>query len=360
MNKINSVFIILVILLSLILLLSYNKNETKKVEPVEKEEQYSLKKESTYDDALNSITKSELKDILYYIASDELEGRMSGKVGNKKAAEYIKNKYESFGLPTEYDKFNIKKGINPGPHHEIGDGYTQNVYAWIEGKSDEVIVIGAHFDHVGYGPTMSGSRQIAIHNGADDNGSGTTCLLEIAEAFSKIKEKVNKTIVFQSYSAEEMGLIGSKHYCNNPKFPKNKPDIKKHILMINLDMVGHLKEGKIRESTKSDPLSQLVNRLNRKYNVNVVSANDVGDGSSDYASFYNKGVPIISMFTGLHDYYHTPEDDPFRINYDGMEKLAKYAFEAAFAVDQDEIKPELNVVLPLPIKKDHDKIEFPQ
>jgi Zn-dependent M28 family amino/carboxypeptidase len=161
------------------------------------------------------------------LASDELEGRMSGKHGNVVSGEFVKKQYESFGLPTMYHKFSIRRA-NPGPKNETGDDFTQNVYAWVEGNDpsvkDEIVVVGAHLDHIGYGPSMSATpSRREIHNGADDNASGSVALVEIARAFLCLKGKVKRTVVFQSYSAEEMGLIGSNFYCNNPVFPEECP-----------------------------------------------------------------------------------------------------------------------------------------
>jgi acetylornithine deacetylase/succinyl-diaminopimelate desuccinylase-like protein len=167
-----------------------------------------LPKTYSFEEALNSIDANELKKDLEYLASDELEGRMSGKKGNVVAADFIKKKYESFELGTIYHKFNIER-LNSGPKNESGDGFTQNIYAWVDGNDpalkDEIIVIGAHMDHIGYGPSMSRSRRIAIHPGADDNASGTVATMQIAKAFSLLKDKVKRTVVFQSYSAEERG-----------------------------------------------------------------------------------------------------------------------------------------------------------
>lgn len=276
--------------------------------------QPEIPKEYTYEDAIASIKEIELKKDLEYLASRELEGRMSGKKGNVLAAEYIQKAYESYGLKTMYQKFNIQR-MNPGPKNETGDDFTQNIYAWIEGNDpilkDEIVVIGAHMDHIGYGPQMSRSRKIDIHPGADDNASGTVALMEIAQAFSMLKGKNKRTVVFQSYSAEEMGLIGSRYYCNNPTFPQSSPNINKHIFMLNMDMVGYLGKGKyavaFSAGESSVDISTIIDELVPKYSF-AKSITSRGSGGSDHASFYNKKVPIAFLHTGLHDYYHTPED----------------------------------------------------
>lgn len=322
----------------------------------------------TYEEALDSITLQELKDNLYFLASDRLEGRMSGKKGNVVAAAFIKEKFESFGLDTEYQKFNISRR-NPGPNNERGDDFTQNIFGWIEGNDpslkDQIVVVGAHMDHIGYGPSMSRSRRIAIHPGADDNASGTVALMEVAEAFSMLKDKVKRTVVFQAYSAEEMGLIGARYYTNNPTFPRDNPDIRKHIFMLNMDMVGYLNRGSYPASwgsgNSSVDVSRYINELNGTYNFarNITSR---GSGGSDHACFYNKRIPIAFLHTGGHSHYHTPTDTPDKINYEGLERVSKYAFELAWKVVQSEDSPRFNVANfePLPYIHDHGHgVEFP-
>lgn len=298
----------------------------------------------TFEEAINLISEAEIKSNLEYLASQELEGRMSGKKGNILAADFIKKKYESFGLVTEYQKFQINR-TNPGPKQERGDDFTQNIIASIPGteKPNEIVVIGAHMDHIGYGPSMSRSNKIAVHPGADDNASGTVALIEIAKAFSKLKPK--RTVVFQSYSAEEMGLIGSRYYCSNPLFPKGSPNIQSHVFMLNMDMVGYLGKGEFfygfYEGDSSFDISRIIDELNQKYSF-ARKITSRGSGGSDHACFYNKRVPVAFLHTGLHPYYHTPEDTADRINYAGISQVAKYAFELAWRVANDPVAPAFN------------------
>ena len=300
--------------------------------------------ESTFDSALASIKAEDIKKMVYYLASDELEGRMSGKKGNVTAADYLKKEYESYGLPTMYHRFEIDRE-NPGPHNERGDDFTQNIYAWIEGSTlkNEIIVIGAHMDHIGWGPSMSRApRRREVHPGADDNASGTAALLAVAKAFSMIKGQVKRTVVFQAYSAEEMGLIGSRFYCNNPVFPQGAPDIKKHIFMLNYDMVGTLGSGVFStgfySGNSSVDVSRYINELDQKYSF-AKKITSQGSGGSDHASFYNKRIPVAFLHTGLHPRYHTPDDKADTLDYDGIEKLAKYSFELIWKITQNETYP---------------------
>ncbi len=360
---------LLVILLSILnmALFVYSKNEKEQSNisipslPVEPE-----KPVIPEEIGLESITSEDCKKHVYLLADDKFEGRMSGKKGNVLAAEYIKDEFQSYGLPTMYDRFNISR-MNNGPNNETGDDYTQNIYAWIEGQDpvlkNEIVVVGAHMDHIGYGPKMSRSRKIAIHNGADDNASGVAALLEIAQAMSKLK--LRRTVVFQAYSAEEMGLIGSRYYVNNPKFPLENPDIRKHVVMINMDMVGFLNKGFYPTSFLSEnssvDLSEKINELDEKYKfAKKITAR--GGGGSDHASFYNKRIPVAFLHTGGHSFYHTPEDDPDKLNYVGLEMVSKYAFELILKISEEQEKPEFNhssfKVLPYVHDHGHSDVKF--
>lgn len=333
-----------------LLILIIVKKETKQQNiPLENKE--SVRPVADFEFAINQIDPKELNQSLHYLASEELEGRMSGKKGNVIAANFIKKKFEDLGLKTVYHKFPIKRS-NPGPKNEQGDDFTQNIYAVLEGNDenlkDQIVVIGAHMDHIGYGPSMSRSpSERKVHPGADDNASGTVALLEIAKAFSVLKGQNKRTVVFQAYSAEEMGLIGSRFYCDNPLYPENKPDIKKHIFMLNMDMVGYLGKGQynasFQEGNSSVDLGRIIKELNEKYDF--AKKISVQSGGSDHASFYNKRVPVVFLHTGGHPYYHTPRDTPDRINYEGVEKIARYAFELSWRIANETDPPQFNHAL---------------
>ena len=160
-----------------------------------------------------------------------------------------------------------------------------------------------------------------------------------------LKGKLKRTIVFQSYSAEEMGLIGSRFYCNNPVFPLQSPNINSHIFMLNYDMVGTLGSGEwstgFYSGNSSLEISKYIRELDQKYSF----AKDItsqGSGGSDHASFYNKRVPVAFLHTGLHSRYHTPADKADTLNYEGIEKVAKYSFELLWKVVQNQSYPAFN------------------
>lgn len=207
------------------------------------------------------------------------------------------------------------------------------------------------------------SNRREIHNGADDNASGTAALMEIAQAFSMLPPP-KRTVVFQAYSAEEMGLIGSRHYCDNPKFPQSNPDIRKHVAMVNMDMIGFLNQGFYfagwGSGDSSIDIARHIKELNQQYTF-AERITSRGGGGSDHACFYNKKVPVAFLHTGLHQWYHTPDDDANRLNYNGMERVARYAFELSWRLANDPVTPRFNYggFQELPYTHDHGHPETP-
>jgi len=283
----------------------------------------------TITEAKETINREQMKEILWFLASDELEGRMSGKKGNITAAEFIFGKFKSFGLKPQYQKFKIRR-LNSGPKNEHGNDYTSNIIGILEGKTNQAIIIGAHMDHIGYGPSMSRDpHRREIHNGADDNASGSTIVLELAKAFSQMK-KPRHTLIFICFSAEEMGLIGSKYYVAHPIFSLDDT-----VLMVNFDMVGYWRNSRFLSAYGAFQIpliTEIVRDLESKYPFRVDGTS--GSGGSDHAVFGNRGIPYVFFHTGLHPYYHTPDDDAYRIDYSGLNLVAKFAFEMIYEYDQ--------------------------
>lgn len=284
----------------------------------------------TVDQAKELITVEKNQKVLYWLADDAREGRMSGKKGNKEAAEYVKTKFESFGLKTSYQKFPIRR-MNPGPHREEGDDFTQNVIGVLPGETDRVIIVASHVDHVGWGPQMTLDNRVGIHNGADDNGSGTTGVIACAEAFSRIKT-LKHTIVFITFSGEEMGLIGSQYYVKQ----LGQQGLDKIDLMVNFDMIGRLaprKSCKAIGARNNPELTRLIGNLEKKYTITFEPTTGDGDDNSDHAPFRKLGVPVCFFFTGLHDKYHRVTDKPDTIDYVGLTEITKFAFEMVCQYD---------------------------
>jgi hypothetical protein len=215
----------------------------------------------------------------------------------------------------------------------------KNVVAVLEGDgplADETIVIGAHYDHLGLGGAGSlAPWTSAIHNGADDNASGTAALLEIAHRLATAPQKPKRRIVFIAFTGEERGLLGSAHYTRNPRFA-----LEKTIAMFNLDMVGRLKEDKLAvygtgTAKEFDPL---VESLCQKYGLKLTK-HPGGFGPSDHSSFYSKKIPVLHVFTGTHSDYHRPSDDAPKLNIEGMRRVTDLLVEAIEATDARSERP---------------------
>jgi hypothetical protein len=200
-----------------------------------------------------------------------------------------------------------------------------NVVGMIDGTdpalAEECIILGAHYDHLGMGGPGSGSRRpdtSAVHNGADDNASGTAAIIEIAERIAA--DPLPRPVVVVAFTAEEMGLLGSKYFAEHPPV-----DIGKAMLMCNLDMVGRMKEGEKSMSVggtgTAKGLSALVEDVVSAHGFTAKMSPE-GYGPSDHAAFYTRDIPVLFFFTGVHEDYHTPEDDADRLNYPGGKLVA--------------------------------------
>ncbi|APW60029.1 M20/M25/M40 family metallo-hydrolase [Paludisphaera borealis] len=207
---------------------------------------------------------------------------------------------------------------------------TKNVIGVLEGSgphANETIVVGGHYDHLGRGGLMSGSLAFLsrdIHNGADDNASGTAMVLEVARRLAARRDPLPRRVVFIAFSGEERGLLGSQYYVEHPLYK-----LASTVMMINFDMVGRLndKNELTMIGTGTSPNSQgLVETLgkNAGLTIKTVSGMTDGFGGSDHQSFYGKSIPVLFAFTGIHSDYHRPSDDSDRINYAGMAKIADY------------------------------------
>ncbi len=304
-----------------------------------------------------TITQKDLEKHLYTYASDEFEGRNTGSEGQKKAVEYLKNFYiENDIKPGDPDKDYFQKmtlNISRGNEGEVD---SENVIAIIEGteKPEEYLILTAHLDHVGYGRTGSrlrksyiGEVKDRIHNGADDDGSGTVAMLEIAQAFKQASKKgkgPKRSIIFLHVTGEEKGLLGSAYYSDNPIYPLSNT-----VANLNLDMIGRIdptRKGDKREYIYiigSDHDSQDLHEISEQTNLQTVNLdldyryNAKDDPQrfyyrSDHYNFAKKGIPIIFYFSGTHEDYHLPSDTPDKINYDLLELRSKLIFYTAWNI----------------------------
>jgi Zn-dependent M28 family amino/carboxypeptidase len=299
----------------------------------------------------STITAKDLGAHLFTYASDDFEGRNTGEPGQKKAVKYLKDFYIAQGIkspmgnndyfqevPEEWLANNSRRGKLKA---------SENVLAFIEGseKPEEIIVISAHLDHVGV-------NNGEIYNGADDDGSGTVALLEIAEAFKMAADAgkgPKRSILFLHVTGEEKGLLGSKYYTQNPTFP-----LANTVCNLNIDMIGRI-DARHKEDPNyvyligSDKLSTelhtLSENINKKYmNINLdYKYNDENDPNrfyyrSDHYNFAKNNVPIIFYFNGTHVDYHQPTDTPDKINYELLENRTKLVFHTAWEIANKETR----------------------
>jgi Peptidase family M28 len=287
----------------------------------------------------NTITAKELETHLYTFASDTFQGRKVGSKGQKLAVNFLKNYYIKEGVSSPLGGANYFQII---PKSYLGENYndSENVLAFIKGKEkpEEVIIISAHHDHEGI------KKNGEIYNGADDNGSGTVALLEMAQAFKKAQEEgngPNRSILFLHLTAEEIGLQGSRYYIQNPTFR-----IENTIANLNIDMIGRVDKrhkdnanyiyliGSNRLSTELHYISEAVNttffNLELNYKYNYESENNRYYYRSDHYNFAEKGIPIIFYFNGEHKDYHQPTDTADKIDYPLLEKRTRLIFATAW------------------------------
>jgi aminopeptidase YwaD len=220
----------------------------------------------------------------------------------------------------------------------------RNVVGILEGNDpvlkDEYIVIGAHYDHLGIDQLKEASmykgKEPMIHNGADDNASGSSGLLELAEKFGYIKSQLKRSIIFTAFSGEELGLLGSAYFVNHLPVEQSKI-----VAMLNMDMIGRLNDENsltVIGTGTSSKWKELLNEKN-KYGFKL-GFNDSGSGGSDHQSFTNKNIPVLFFFTGTHSDYHKPSDRPEKINTVGEEKVANYVFDIGTAINHFEKRPD--------------------
>ena len=219
------------------------------------------------------------------------------------------------------------------------DYEVKNVIGVLEGSgplADETIVIGAHYDHVGRGGLGSlarGSQE--VHNGADDNASGTAGVIELAQRMAAMPAHARRRLVFIAFAGEERGLLGSAHYVKTPVFP-----LEKTVAMINLDMIGRLRDDKLEiggTGTASE-FAPLIDTLNESYRF-VITKQPRGSGPSDHASFYRHNIPVLFFFTGLHEDYHRPSDDYDKINVEGMLRVTDFVAAVLDQLDDAPARP---------------------
>ncbi len=282
--------------------------------------------------------QDDMRQTVEYLASQELGGRYPGTAGDTLASEFIVDKLRSLKL-----KPVVKGKKKTAFYHNFTYGKekqitTHNIIAVVPGKDkhlrNEYIVVGSHYDHLGMGGQGSGSRRpdtLGVHPGADDNASGDAVVLELARHFKKARSP--RSIIFMFFGAEEQGLVGSKKFLEWMKQEdnqrKNLPDSMKGIVaMVNLDMVGRMRDSAMSVSGTgtSSRFKAMAEQAAAQTGLHISCVPD-GYGPSDQASFVAVDIPVLFLTTGGHMEYHTPDDVPSTLNYDGMQQTLDFSKE---------------------------------
>ena len=290
---------------------------------------------------------SVLRDVRY-LASDALEGRGTGTAGNDSAAAYISRRFASVGAAPAFASSDsrlcssvsgstktgcdarfvqafIARSVAAAHAGLPGELPTQNVAAVVRGTDatlrDEYVILGAHFDHLGRSTmgALDPDAANAIHNGADDNASGTAAVIELARLLQR--QPAKRSVLFVTFSGEELGLLGSQYFVDHLPVP-----IEKVRAMLNFDMVGRLRDDRmiVYGVETASELKDIVNRANAVAPLQLTAVGD-GFGASDHSSFYAKNLPVLHFFTNVHDDYHKASDDAEKINAGGIGRVVALA-----------------------------------
>lgn len=285
--------------------------------------------------------ENKIKEDVAFLADDKLEGRQTGTEGEKAAAEYISKRFKELDVePKGTDGYLQPFNFTPktSPHDEVkftsvaedSSIVGTNVVGFIDNKAENTIVIGAHYDHLGYGGdgSLFREKEKAIHNGADDNASGVAMMLNLA---SKLKTtNTSNNYLFIAFSGEEIGLLGSNYFTKNTTI-----DAEKINYMINMDMVGRMKADSTLAVYGVGTSPMLKQTLTANNNSFKLIENESGVGPSDHTSFYLIDIPVLHFFTGQHEDYHKPGDDSEKLNYDGMNLISDYIYSLISDLDDN-------------------------
>jgi Zn-dependent M28 family amino/carboxypeptidase len=275
---------------------------------------------------------------LAYLADDAREGRGVGTAGLDSAARYIAAAFARTGLRhggTDgfFQPFTIDPTAPAAAHARAGGAAVKNVIGVLPGRgplAGQAVVVGAHYDHLGRGGlgSLDPDSLGVVHNGADDNASGTVALLEIARRLSTRAGVSQRTVVLIAFTGEELGLLGSDHYVKHPAVP-----IDSTFAMVNLDMVGRLRGDRI-TVFGTETAREFAMLLDTLGTANALAAAGSGDGygRSDQSSFYAADVPVLHFFTGTHEDYHRTTDDAAKVNIEGVARVAGLAADVAWAL----------------------------
>lgn len=274
-----------------------------------------------------------------FLSHDSLEGREMGTRGEQIASDYIAQRYAAIGLQkkgngdtTYFQNFVKKTKLHPHDYQFQGPEISgRNVIGYIDNGAAFTIVVGAHYDHLGWGAEGSLHKgDSMVHNGADDNASGVAALLYLAEHLSK--QQLNSNVLFVAFTGEEKGLLGSNYFMQDPTIETDKINF-----MVNMDMVGRLDSLRRLAVYGVGTSPAFIPELERIEDPAFEFKPDSsGVGPSDHTSFYVEDIPVLHFFTGQHAQYHRPEDDVERINFEGLHDISRFIETLILNLDKKE------------------------
>ena len=294
---------------------------------------------STAEKYLIEISEAQLKENLYVFASDAMQGRATGTEGQRKAANFLRNEYKKMNVLSP-NGINYYQNIPKSFFNNRSKEDATNVLAYIKGKElpEELIIISAHYDHLGL------DEDGEVNNGADDDGSGTVAILQIAKAFKKAIDdgyEPKRSILFLHVVGEEIGLYGSRYYVENPIFP-----LAETVVDLNIDMIGRIDDNHAATPNYlyiigSDRLSNELHQINESINNSYskldldYTFNEKNDPNrfyyrSDHYNFAKNNIPVIFYFNGTHDDYHQLTDTADKIDYSLLKKRTEHIFLTAW------------------------------
>jgi hypothetical protein len=282
--------------------------------------------------AMELIRRKDLKQYATVLASDTFEGREAGSRGGKAAGIYLTEQLRNLDV--------VPGGSGNSYFQHFGSDY-RNVLALLTGDDpalkDEYVLVSAHYDHVGYGTRRNSQGPYGyIHNGADDNASGTAGLLELIECLSALEPRPKRSILFAFWDAEEKGLLGSEYWIAKPTVP-----LAQVKLLMNLDMIGRLRDETIEVyGIRTAPgLRRFVAEQNSSPGLRLIYSWD-NKANSDHYPFFQQGIPYLMLHTRMHDDYHRPSDDPDKLNVAGMEQVCRLLAHTVYAAAQQPALPK--------------------
>lgn len=291
---------------------------------------WSVERSAAYRAALDSIHAEELQQQVNYLADEKLEGREAGTRGGYAAGDYLRQRLAAFKLAGAGTDGAYVQAFTPN---------FRNVLAKIQGSDpkvrDEVIVVGAHYDHIGLGAKGKSLGEVGfVHPGADDNASGTSGLLELAQAFAILGEPSRRTVLFAFWDGEERGMLGSKYWVAHPTVP-----LQRVRLVVNMDMIGRLRNDRlIVFGTRSGyGLRRLVSNQNESSLLLEFSWNALPN--ADHFPFFSHDIPFLALHTDLHEQYHRPSDKAGLINSAGMRRIIRLVFGAVYDLANADQEP---------------------